>query len=758
MHAADTDMDVTGSSRAGMEAYEAAITASTYLRPGPKKKFLDEVEKRIRAAEKLSGKKVLFAQAKQVCRTNWSLLLPFFDAVDALPRDNRFIAQWAKLALDLAKYDIDVAITFLNRTPDALQNFDRQQDPESVIHWGNQGLQTFQAATDTQRIWKAVKAYLIESSAPNCSQTMPRWRFLLDQAIRISTRSIESAHQFIRSGYKICLNLNSDETVRWIDKGLKQSGSEQEIINFFSGISQKSMETGDILTSGVALKEKKNILSIICEALLGKVVELRSNSVLLGCNGFTGGAATDGRIIYLPDKAVEFRFFKLLTLHQAMLLNNFPYTGLDGTVLTDPDRIHADADQRLIQSLPSLTREMDKYLKDFPPAEVSISPDGAVGAAAKPWWGDILPDLMQETDNTLTWIQKKASQEYEDIPPELVEALISSLLAGGERAPDALWQLLGEMLDNIEFTSPDPEELKESVKLFFYKEWDRNLSDYKLDWCQVRQRFAREHQNDFVLNVKKRLDGTIRLIRKQFMKLKPEMFRKFQAQPIGDSLDIDALVQALTDMHSGVAMPENIYIRREKKVRDVSVFFLVDLSGSTDEEVNGRKIIDIQKEAMAIMAEALEALGDPYAIYGFSTEGRFRVDMFTIKDFEEIYDEKVQYRLGNLQPQGLTRMGTVVRHATTRLEEVSAAVKILVVLTDGRPYDMEYGNLEYAIADTKKAVQEARCKKIHPFIITSDQKGSDYLQMISPQTECIILPRVELLPTLLPALYRRLTG
>jgi nitric oxide reductase NorD protein len=100
----------------------------------------------------------------------------------------------------------------------------------------------------------------------------------------------------------------------------------------------------------------------------------------------------------------------------------------------------------------------------------------------------------------------------------------------------------------------------------------------------------------------------------------------------------------------------------------------------------------------------------------------------------------------------------VVRHATYKLDELPAAIKLLVILTDGRPYDMDYGNLEYAISDTKKAIQEARNKNIHPFIITSDKKGSDYLQMISPQTECVILPKVELLPTLLPALYRRLTG
>ncbi len=744
-------------SNAGEETLEAVKASVSYLRPATSKKILADVDKKIRAAEKLKNKHIILSQAKKISKLNWSLLLPFFDAVENMPQDNHLMMNWVQLALKLGAYDIDVAITFFTRTPVLLENLDEYSDFTPLINWGQQGLDTFRTAKDKNKIWKSVNTYFIEASEQNCSHSLERWRFLLDQAIRICVQSIDSAHGFIQAGYKICTRLNEVETIQWVDKGLKESGSELEMANYFNGISQKALETGDILISGVALKDKRNILSIICEALLGQVIELRSNTVLIGCDGFTGAAATDGQNIFLPDRAPSFGFYKLLTLHQAMLVRRYPYLSLDGIELSDPTLIHLDADKRLVQKLPRLTREMDKYASEYHLSE-SSAPSNGTDPVHKPWWGDILPNLLQETDETMNWVKDKALETYEDIPPELVEALISSLLAGGEREPDELWKMLGEMLDNIEFLSPDAEELKESVKLFFYKEWDRKIADYKLDWCQVRQRFSPEHPNDFVQKVNERLRGIILLIRKQFMKLKPERFRKYKAQPTGDSLDIDALVEALTDMHSGVPMSENVYIRRDKKIRDVSVFFLVDLSGSTDEEVNGQRVIDIQKEAMAIMAEALEALGDPYAIYGFSSEGRFRVDMFTVKDFEEAYDEKVQYRLGNLEPEGLTRMGTVIRHATYKLEEVTSAIKLLVILTDGRPYDMEYGNLEYAISDTKKAIQEARSKNIHPFIITSDKKGSDYLKMISPQTECVILPKVEMLPTLLPNLYRRLTG
>lgn len=578
----------------------------------------------------------------------------------------------------------------------------------------------------------------------------------LDQTLRIAAVSVDAAANFIQHGSRTFWLRPERETIQWIDRGLQSCKSDQELVIYFQTTFLSALTTGDCLISGIPLNSKRTTLAIMCEALLGRPVKISSNAALSGCNGFNGGAATDGQNIFLPETAPDFRLFKLMALHQAILLQRYPFTSQDGAVLADPARIHLDADARLIKLLPGIINDMNEFDEDHPIDQHSERFDRRV-PVAKSWWGDILPDLRRNTDETISLVKEQATDLYGEIPEELLEQLFTTLIAGGEREPDVLVQLLGEMLGNIDFTSPDSEELQENVKIFFYKEWDRLTADYKPDWCQVRQRIAREDPNDFVLLVRERLRGIILLIRKQFMKLRLEMFRKYRAQPTGDNLDIDALVQALTDMRSGAAMSENVYIRRDKRIRDVTVFFLVDLSGSTDEAIDGRRIIDIQKEALAIMAEALDVVGDPYAIYGFSSEGRFRVDMFSVKDFDEPYDEKVQYRLGNLQPAGLTRMGAVVRHAAYKLDEVSAAIKLLVLLTDGRPYDLEYGNLEYAISDTKKAIQEARNKNIHPFIITSDQKGSDYLQLISPQTECIILPKVELLPTLLPALYRRLT-
>ncbi len=754
MNIHDDHQEEIGVNNIAEQMYKVAKEAVGHLRSRTSKGFLLEVEREIQEVEKDTDNIKILSEALQICELNWALVVPFFSAAKKVPSSDNLLFEFSKLAQQIARHDIDAAIAFLDRTPSALQNFEHHKD---LILWGKQGVAAFHGATNNRKIWRAVKAYFVEASQSNCGYPLERWSFFLGQAIRIADVSVDATEGFISHGNRVCLMLTETETIRWIDKGLNSCDTEQELVNYFNGTSLKAIETSDCLVSGVPLKSKRNTLSIICEAFLGYPVKIQSNTVLLGCKGFNGGAATDGRTIFLPEIASNFALFKLMALHQAMLLQRHPFTSLEGSIISDPAQIHLDADERLIRQLPGLLHDMNEYSEDH---HIDQHPEKLqrTGPVPKAWWGDILPDLMKETDETITLVKEKVADQYGDIPPELLEALLSTLMAGGEREPNALLKLLSEMLDNIEFASPDAEELQESVKTFFYKEWDQTTGDYKMDWCQVRQRIAKEHVNDFVPNIQERLRGIILLIRKQFMKLKPETFRKYKAQPTGDALDIDALVQSVVDMRSGAAMSENVYIRRDKRIRDVAVFFLVDLSGSTDEEVNGRRVIDIQKEAMVIMAEALDVLGDPYAIYGFSSEGRFRVDMFNVKDFNEEYDEKVQYRLGNLQPLGLTRMGTVVRHATYKLDEVPAAIKLLVILTDGRPYDMEYGNLEYAISDTKKAIQEARNKNIHPFIITSDKKGSDYLQMISPQTECVILPKVELLPTLLPALYRRLTG
>jgi Mg-chelatase subunit ChlD len=677
---------------------------------------------------------------------NWALVLPYLEAAKVMPDGDDFFESWLHCAPRLADSDIDLAVTFLEQTPGALASLGK----ESVLRWGEQAREAMKYGPN---MWKAAKAYLEEAVADRCGISLARWRFNLRQASGIAAQSPSAAEEFIRSGTRVCLLLNKQDTKKWVQEGLTSCGTQAELTSYFRGSSLKALDFRDGLIQGVTLKERLSSLSLICEAYLGRPVKIRSNRALIGVKGFSLGPVTDGRVIYLPEVAPSFGLIKLMALHQATLLDMNGWQEALKDKFQLPADIHREADRRLVAVLPGMAREMKKAGMTTLPESY---PDGDYNVADLPWWGDLLPHLIAETENTIRRV-KEGLPQLAELPPELVEMLLNSLLAQGERDPDSLLAQLGLTLENMDFSSPDAEELGQHMQSFFYKEWDNNLSDYKLDWCLVRQWTSSDSPNPFAKDLAERLQGIINLLRRQFMKLKPERFRKFKAQSFGDELDLEALVTAIVEMRSGSFLSDKVYVRRDKRVRDVAVLFLVDLSGSTEEDLNGRRVVDIQKEAMTLMAEALDSLGDPFAIYGFSSEGRFRVDFLCVKGFNEAYGDTVRHRLGNLEPRNLTRMGAVIRHATQALEAVSAGNKLMVILTDGRPYDIEYGTLDYAMADTRKAIKEARSKKIHPFIITSDKRGAAYLKQICPQTQSVILPRAEILPQVLPAIYRRLT-
>jgi len=717
-----------------------------HLRSRKAAEFVMSVFKAIGALDEFHDTRKVLNGAMTLGSSNWALILPYFEAVSSIPDEDDLFESWLQCAVGLAEWDIDVAMTFLRQTPGAIAVLGK----ESLLRWGGQA----QGTMETGRyMWKAARAYLEEAVANRCGITPNGWKLSLEEASRIAEHSPGAAEEFIRTGTRVCLLLNEQDTQKWVSEGLSTCNSHAELTNYFSGSSLKALDVRDGLIAGVTLKDRFGALSLICEAYLGRTIKIRSNRGLIGVKGFTLGPVTDGRVIYLPEVAPSFKLLKIMALHQATLLDTDGWSETLREDVCSPAQIHVEADQRLTSIFPGIIREMRHLAGEVLPESYPMA-DDFVGEL--PWWGDLLPHLISETESTICHIKERFPQ-LSELSPELMETLLDSLLAQGERDPDPLLAQMGMMLENIDFDSPDPEELGQDVQTFLYKEWDSHLSDYKVDWCLVRQWTAPDDPNPFAKELAERRRGIINLIRRQFMKLRPERFRKFKAQTFGDELDLDALVNAIVEKRAGSFLSDKIYIRRDKRLRDVAVLFLLDLSGSTDENLNGSRVVDIEKEAMTLMAEALDSLGDPFAIYGFSSEGRFRVDILRVKNFSEPYGDAVRHRLGNLEPRNMTRLGAVIRHGIHELEGVSAAHKLMVILTDGRPYDLEYGGLDYAMADTRKAIKEARIKKIHPFVITSDKKGVSYLNQICAQTQSVILPRAEILPQVLPAIYKRLT-
>lgn len=300
------------------------------------------------------------------------------------------------------------------------------------------------------------------------------------------------------------------------------------------------------------------------------------------------------------------------------------------------------------------------------------------------------------------------------------------------------------------------------LKLFEYPEWDEQISDYRPLWCKVWERRAGGNAGVFVDSVLAEHGPILRRLRREFQMLRPEALGLQRRVAEGDLLDLDALVAELVDQKRGGSGEARVYKRSHRKVRDVAVAFLVDLSASTRESVSGfeKSIIEVEKQALVLMSEALEVLGDRYGIFGFSGRGREMVSFDVFKDFNEPLGEIVRGRIGAMTYRMENRDGAAIRHATQRLLEVDARTRLLVLLSDGKPLDCgcDLYQSTYAQSDTKMALREARNSKVHPFCITVDPAGEDYLPHMYGDVRYVVIDTVEELPERLPALYRKLTS
>ncbi|KJS10345.1 MAG: hypothetical protein VR67_18765 [Peptococcaceae bacterium BRH_c8a] len=306
-----------------------------------------------------------------------------------------------------------------------------------------------------------------------------------------------------------------------------------------------------------------------------------------------------------------------------------------------------------------------------------------------------------------------------------------------------------------------------------YDEWDCNQGGYKPDWVRVREFTLRPSSAAFVRETLEHHYGLVSSLKRYFALLRPDRFMRFRRQEDGDQVDLDAMVEAWVDNKRGVMVTGGFYTRIDKRIRDVAVAFLIDLSNSTDQVLDsGKTILDVEKESVIIMAEALEVLGDKYAIYGFNSEGRDRVNFYVVKEFDEVHGDVTKQRFGGFKSSGQTRLGAAVRHAISKLESIEASVRLLILLSDGRPYDFDYcaepentdfkswlqrDELLYAQEDTRMAISEAKMKLITPFCITVDRKGKEYLEKIMGSVGYIVIDNIELLPVKLPELYKKLT-
>ncbi|WP_310734059.1 nitric oxide reductase activation protein NorD [Sphaerotilus sulfidivorans] len=208
-----------------------------------------------------------------------------------------------------------------------------------------------------------------------------------------------------------------------------------------------------------------------------------------------------------------------------------------------------------------------------------------------------------------------------------------------------------------------------------------------------------------------------------------------RARPDGDEIDLDAWVRhRIDDARHPVSEAPAVFLRRERHERSLATLLLADLSLSTDAHVgDDTRVIDVIRDALHVFGEALSGGGDAFEMLGFSSVRRHNVRIQHLKGFDEPWDETVRARVGAIRPGYYTRIGAAIRHATLRLSARPERQRLLLLLTDGKPNDIDHYEGRHGLEDTRHAVQAARDAGLTPFCVTIDEQAQDYLPMLFGQ-------------------------
>lgn len=288
-----------------------------------------------------------------------------------------------------------------------------------------------------------------------------------------------------------------------------------------------------------------------------------------------------------------------------------------------------------------------------------------------------------------------------------------------------------------------------------YPEWDWRQGLYHPDHCAVVASIASEEGEDWQPDALTR--RRIRRVQRQFEAMRPRPVR-LTRQADGDDLDLEAVVRSRSDLAATGVASDRLYTRMARNSRDLSVALLLDASLSTDSWVENRRVMDIAKEALSVFAHGVDACGDEQAIFAFTSRKRDWVKVETIKDFDEPLSGAVMRRIGALKPGYYTRIGAAIRHVTKQLEDRPHRHRLLLLLTDGKPNDIDHYEGRYGVEDSRKAVREARRRGLSVFGLTIDSKAQDYFPAIFGRGAFTIIDHPARLSSALPRIYRQVTG
>lgn len=324
-----------------------------------------------------------------------------------------------------------------------------------------------------------------------------------------------------------------------------------------------------------------------------------------------------------------------------------------------------------------------------------------------------------------------------------------------------LWRFIeeGDEEESFDVRSDRKEEKElDSLPPRLYHEWDYQSLSYKPDWVSVYEGLHSSGSEAFIDKILLQHQSLAKKLKRMLDLLKPQQFVRVRYQEDGSELDLDVALRSWIDLQSGSQPDTRINMSHKTDGRDIAVTLLVDLSESLNENVSGgtQTLLELNQEAVALLAWSIEQLGDPLAIAGFNSNTRHGVHYKHIKGFTEHWDDTVKARLADMQASYSTRMGAAIRHAGYYLEKQTADKKLLLILTDGEPADIDEKDGDLLIKDAHKAVQEMDDKGIFSYCINLDPKADQYVSDIFGH-QYTIIDHVEKLPEKLPELFMSLT-
>jgi nitric oxide reductase NorD protein len=289
-----------------------------------------------------------------------------------------------------------------------------------------------------------------------------------------------------------------------------------------------------------------------------------------------------------------------------------------------------------------------------------------------------------------------------------------------------------------------------------YPEWDCRIGAYREPGATVHLLPAQPGPQQWVTATLHQHQAMLQIIRRRFEMLHAHRLR-LRKQFDGEEIDLDATIDGYADFRAGQPMPQALYQTARPARRDMALSLLIDVSGSTDGWISAhRRIIDVEREALLLVSIALDGMAQPYSILAFSGEGADNVILRTIKEFDEAYGNEVARRIAGVEPEHYTRAGAAIRHATASLMRQSAHHRLLLLLSDGKPNDIDQYDGRYGLEDMRQAVIEAQLQGISLFCLTIDRHAAAYLPQVFGARHYALLPKPQLLPTVLLDWMKRL--